>query len=131
MEALRKKARITRIITIASYIALMLLFTLWYMVIHPLGTGKPWVIWAIHVLPLAAFIPALKSGNPRSHAWLCFVLLLYFNEAVLATTTSIETRTFGAIYTLLVAILFTSAMMYARWGSQFSRASREAEQASN
>ncbi|WP_372737886.1 DUF2069 domain-containing protein [Neptunomonas sp.] len=131
MEALRKKARITRVITLASYIGLMLLFTLWYMVIHPLEVGKPWVIWALHVLPLACFIPALKSGNPRGHAWLCFVLLLYFIEAVLATTTSVETRIFGAIYTLLTATLFTAAMMYARWGSRFTKASQQAEKTSD
>lgn len=131
MESLRKKARITRVITIASYIGLMLLFALWYMVIHPLEVGKPWVIWAVHALPLACFIPTIKSGNPRGHAWLCFVLLVYFNEAVLATTTSVETRTFGAIYTLLVATLFTAAMMYTRWGSQFAKASRQAEKSSD
>lgn len=131
MEALRKKARITRVITITSYIGLMLLFTLWYMLIHPLEVGKPWVIWALHVLPLACFLPAIKSGNPRSHAWLCFVLLLYFIEAILATTTSVETRVFGAIYTLLTATLFSAAMMYARWGSQFAKVARQAEKTSD
>ncbi|SIS54128.1 DUF2069 domain-containing protein [Neptunomonas antarctica] len=131
MDSLRKKARITRVTSIASYIGLMVLFTLWFMVFHPLGTGKLWVIWAVHVLPLAGFIPSILSGNPRSHAWLCFVLLLYFIEAILAVTTSVETRTFGLFYTALVTTLFTSAMLYARWGSQFARLSHEAEQASN
>ncbi|WP_036551473.1 DUF2069 domain-containing protein [Neptunomonas japonica] len=129
METLRKKARITRVITIASYVGLMLLFTLWYMVIHPLETGKPWVIWAVHVLPLAGFIPAIISGNPRSHAWLCFVLLIYFIEAVLATTMSLETRSFGIAYTLLVSTLFTAAMMYIRWQSRYARLSRDSEPA--
>lgn len=121
MEDLYKKVRISRFITLASYIALMLLFAAWYMVIHPLETGKSWVIWLLHALPLACFIPVMKSGYPRGHAWLCFVLLLYFCEAVLAAATSVETRSFGVVYSVLVMILFTAAMMYARWASKYQR----------
>ncbi len=118
---LKQKMQWSRSITIVSFAGLLVLYTLWYLFIHPIQTGKPWVIWALHFLPLAAFIPTIKSGNPRSHAWLCFVLLLYFNEAVLAATTNETTRLFGIIDTLLVATLFTASMMYARWGSQYKR----------
>lgn len=121
MASLAQKARITRQITLFSYAALMAVFTLWYLWLHPLKLNHDWVIWLVHVLPLACFIPTLKSGNPRGHAWLCFVLLLYFNEAVLATTTREDTRIFGLIYTIQVMVLFTAAMMYARWGSQHAR----------
>ncbi|QEQ96595.1 DUF2069 domain-containing protein [Neptunomonas concharum] len=125
METLHKKVRLSRSLTLLSFFGLLLLFTLWYLIIHPLETGKPWVIWLVHMLPLAFFIPTMKSGNPRNHAWLCFVLILYFNEAVLAATTRVDTRTFGIIYALLVVVLFTAAMMYARWASQYARLSRE------
>ncbi|WP_136678871.1 DUF2069 domain-containing protein [Neptunomonas sp. XY-337] len=121
MQALARKTHLSRLITVGSYIALLALLTLWYLVVHPLEKGNSWIIWLLHVLPLAAFIPTVRSGNPRGHAWLCFLLLLYFNEAVLAATTHTETRIMGVIYGLLVAVLFTSAMMYARWASQYAR----------
>ena len=121
MSTVQSKVRLTRFLTVSCYAGLLILFTAWYVFIHPVGTANPWVIWLIHFLPLACFFPSIKSGNPRSHAWLCFMLLLYFNEAVLAAATNPETRVFGLIYALLVVVLFTAAMMYARWASQLAR----------
>ena len=122
---LKQKMDWSRKLTIVSFIGLLVLYTLWSLFIHPIPSGRPWVIWALHFLPLAAFIPTVKSGNPRGHAWLCFVLILYFNEAVLAATTHIETRMFGIIGTALVTVLFTASMMYARWGSQYKRQTQQ------
>jgi len=121
MSSLQTKVRITRGLTVFCYVSLLVLFTAWYLIIHPVNTANPWVIWLIHFLPLACFLPSIRSGNPRSHAWLCFILLLYFNEAVLAAATNPETRLFGLLYSALVVVLFIAAMMYARWASQYAR----------
>lgn len=117
---LARKAALSRAITRISYIALLLLFTLWYLLIAPAATANPWVIWLVHLLPLLGFAPVIISGNPRGHAWLCFVLLFYFLGAVLATLMP-PTRWLGLAESLLLCVLFTSAMMYARWQSQLNR----------
>lgn len=121
MHALERKATLTLWLTRISFTALLLLLSLWYLWLHPVGVNHPWVIWLIHVLPLACFIPTVRRASPRGHAWLCFVLLLYFNEAVLAAFTQVATRNFGLVYAALVMVLFTAAMLYARWGSQYQR----------
>lgn len=117
---LAQKTALSRTLTQVSYWGLLLLLTLWFMWINPSAGDNPWVIWLIHFLPLAAFAGVVIKGSPRGHAWLCFVILVYFMEAVLAALTP-HSQLFGILYVLLVSILFISAMLYARWVSQWQR----------
>jgi len=122
------KTRFSRGLTLGSYAGLLILFSLWYLLLAPAQSSHPWVIWLVHLLPLLAFLPVIAKGNPRGHAWLCFVLLLYFMEAVLAALVP-TTRWLGLIESLLLVTLFTGAMLYARWRSKLTRAERDARQA--
>ncbi|MBP0048067.1 DUF2069 domain-containing protein [Marinobacterium sp. AK62] len=124
-NALATKTSISRALVLISYFGLLALFTLWYLWLAPASSEHPWVIWLVHVLPLGAFAPVVVKGAPRGHAWLCFVLLLYFLEAVIAAMVP-TTRWLGLIDCLLLVTLFTSAMLFARWRSQLTRA-RQAE----
>ena len=117
---LNSKARASRGVTLASYTGLLILFTLWYLLIAPAKSEHPWVIWLIHIVPLLAFLPVVWRGYPRGHAWLCFVLLLYFMEAVLAAFNPM-TRWLGLVESALLVTLFTGAMMFARWQSKVNR----------
>lgn len=122
---LATKVCYSRYLVLGSFIALLLLFSYWYLLVNPFNSEKPWVVWLLHVLPLAAFIPVMKSGNPKGHAWLCFMLLLYFIEATLTALLSIHSQLFGLAYALLTVVLFTSAMLFTRWASQWQRAQVE------
>lgn len=117
---LAQKARFSRIITLISYTALLLLLTAWYLFIAPAKGDNPWVIWLVHFLPLIAFIRVIVRGDARGHAWLCFLLLFYFLGAVLATLMP-PTRWLGLAESILLCTLFTGAMMFARWQSQLDR----------
>lgn len=121
IEYLRPRIKVCRYLSVICYFSLLVLFSAWYLIIHPVNTANPWVIWLLHFLPIAAFIKVIQTGNPRGHAWLCFLLILYFNEAVLAATTVLDTRIFGSIYVFIVVTLFISAMMFARWGGMYKR----------
>lgn len=127
----RSKSRLGRIICVSSYIGLLLWFTLWHLFLIPAPTANPWVIWLIHMAPLLAFLHVIISGSPRGHAWLCFVLLLPFIQAVLAASNP-NTVVYGLGYSLLVSILFTSAMMYTRWRARYNKQlAHRAEQKKN
>ncbi len=121
LSVLEPKIKISRYLTVICYFLLLISLTLWYLFLYPIDTAHPWVIWLLHFLPLAAFIKVIQTGNPRGHAWLCFLLILYFNEAVLAATTVLETRWLGIFNSFVIVILFISAMMYARWAGQYKR----------
>lgn len=114
------KSRLGRIISVSCYLGLLGWFTLWHLFLIPVPTANPWVIWLIHMIPLLAFAKVMISGSPRGHAWLCFVLLIPFIQSVLAASNP-NTFVYGLVYSLLVGILFTSAMMYARWQSRYNK----------
>ena len=116
----KSKAKLGRILCVGSYLGLLGWFTLWHLFLIPVPTGKPWVIWLIHMAPLLAFAGVMIKGSPRGHAWLCFVLLLLFMQAVLAASNP-NTTLYGVGYSLLVATLFSSAMMYARWRARYNK----------
>ena len=118
---LKPRVKLCRYLTVGCYFSLLISFSAWYLIIHPVNTANHWVIWLLHFLPLAAFIKVIQTGNPRGHAWLCFLLILYFNEAVLAATTVVSSMWYGIFNTLMVTVLFISAMMYARWAGQYAR----------
>ncbi len=114
------KVRIARLLTLGSYAALLGLLSVWYLWLAPAPGDRPWVVWLWHLVPLLGFAPAVLRGKPRAHAWLCFLLLLFFIEAVLAATHP-ATFGLGIAYAILVSILFGAAMYYARWKSQWLR----------
>lgn len=110
--------------TRSALAALMGLLTLWLLWIAPPAKASPGTILAIHLLPLAGFIPAIWRGRPRPHAWLCFLVLIYFCEGVLfATANHPQIRTLGILQALVSATLFVSAMLYARWQSRWLKTS--------
>ncbi|WP_299181570.1 DUF2069 domain-containing protein [uncultured Neptuniibacter sp.] len=116
----KTKSRFSRIVCLASYLGLMAWFTLWHLFLIPVPTGNPWVIWLIHMAPLLAFSHVMITGKPRGHAWLCFVLLLLFIQAVLSASNP-NTVVYGLGYSILVSTLFTSAMMYTRWRARYNK----------
>ena len=117
---LEQKAKISGLIVRLSFFGLLLFYTLRFLWLSPAQTSNPWVIWLIYLLPLIGFTPAVIRGAARPHAWLCFVLLLYFTGAVL-TAVQPALSIYGWIESILIALLFTAAMMFARWQSQYLR----------
>lgn len=90
-------------------------------VIAPAGERRPnVVVWVALSLPLLIFLPGLWRGGLRSYAWLSFVSLLYFAQAI--------TALFGApaqwlpIVSLLASVaLFVCTLLFVRWRARAER----------
>lgn len=121
---LEAKARISGQITRISFVLLLIFYTARFLWLAPASTGNFWVIWLVYLLPLIGFTPSVLSGKPRPHAWLCFVLLIYFLGAVV-TATQPHLALYGWIEVLLLVTLFNGAMLFARWQSQWNRTQAE------
>lgn len=122
---LESKVKLARALTLIGYVGLLVLYALWFLLLQPAASDHPWVIWLIHTLPLAAFAPPIIRRSPRPHAWLCFILLLYFMESVLASLVP-HSRWLGLTDAALVCTLFIGAMLFARWQSQLNRQQAQA-----
>ncbi|MDH2434917.1 DUF2069 domain-containing protein [Pokkaliibacter sp. MBI-7] len=100
---------------LSSLLALILYYSLWNFYLYPASTSHMrWLLWGIEVVPLMAFAPAILKRQSRAHAWLCFVLLLYFVTAVLSMMTPGRMLS-GVIEVGLCITLFSSAMLFIRW----------------
>ncbi|WP_261844740.1 DUF2069 domain-containing protein [Aliamphritea ceti] len=118
---LQRLVNISRAATLLSYFGLILFLTAWYLIISPPPTANPYIIWAFQVIPLALFYPVIMKRNLRGHIWLCFFVSIYFMHAVQIAMSSGPNSLLGLIETLLVASLFTAAMMFTRWQSKLKK----------
>ncbi|SFX51365.1 DUF2069 domain-containing protein [Marinospirillum alkaliphilum] len=114
LKELNQKLLISRWLTLGSYFALLAIL-LAGIVIYPLPEGaRLWIILPVLWLPLLVFLPGILKRNPRTHAWLCFVCLVYFMQGV--TTFIVPGKAgIGALQALITVVLFSAAMMYGRW----------------
>jgi len=119
---LQLKVRLSGWVTRAALLGLMALISFWLLWLVPPGQANPITILMIHLLPLALFIPSVFRGKPRPHAWLCFLILVYFCEGVIyAGANHSQVQLLGILQAVLTMLLFTSAMLFARWRSQLNR----------
>lgn len=105
-----------------SYLAVMVcyfgmigLFTV--KAVHNLIRGMPITLaiffWLFSVLPLLIFLPGLRQHNVRTHAWLSFVILLYFAHAVSVAFTA-GSLLYGLVFCLLCTALFCALIFHIR-----------------
>jgi uncharacterized membrane protein len=115
-QTLDKKIALSSWTTRLLLLALILYFSLGTLWLAPPAKANPWVIWLVQTAPLLCFVPGILSGRPRTHAWLCFVILLYFTTGVTTAMGGYPLQ--GGLLALLTTALFTSAMLFSRWKSQ-------------
>lgn len=120
-DSLTRKVALSRAVTLFSFFGLILWLTAWHLMISPPSSANEYVVWGFQTLPLALFLPVIMKKHLRGHIWLCFFLTVYFMHAVTIAMSSHSTAMLGLIETLLVMILFTSAMMFARWQSKLNK----------
>lgn len=109
-QALEKKLKLGNALFLASYVALLLLFTS-LNIIRPDG-GFP--LWLVQCVPLLIFAPGLIQKRYRSYSWVCFVILAYFTWAVVNSMSPLV-RWSDLLVTALSVIIFITAMMVSRW----------------
>lgn len=111
---LEKKLAISRLLTLVSYFGLLALLLMGLIAYPPPEEARFAVILGVLWLPLLVFFPFIWMKQPRAHAWLCFVSLLYFTQGV---TTAFVPGKLGLGFTqaVITIVLFCAAMLYGRW----------------
>jgi len=115
--SLASKIKLSRSLSLIGYaLILAILIVTTFQFPPPEGTSLALVL-SIKLLPLLILLPGMLKGTLRPYIWLCFVLLLYFTQAVLYVT-----QTDGYwLYNLLCALIilvFLTAMMHVHWSKK-------------
>ena len=103
----------TRKFVLAAYYALGLYFFIYAMTGFGRLTLAGIFVWGVFILPQLIFISGIQNGNPRSYAWVSFVMLLYFTHAVIVSFTP-GRLLFGLVEALLSVIIFCGLIVYIR-----------------
>lgn len=117
---LAPRVKFCRIMAMIGYLGLLATLLIYNGLIADLHGANPWIILGTLTVPLLIFMPGMLMGNVRTHAWLCFVVNLYFIYGVL-TCFQPERMVYGALLTGLSMLFFIPAMGYVRWGFQAQR----------
>lgn len=120
LEWLQPRIKLSRALSLFSFIALLLLLLVWNLAFADLHGARIGVVLAIQLLPLALLAPGIVLGNARAHAWACFVVNLYFIQGVLAAIDPARAL-FGVLEALISFNLFCCALLYTRWRFQYDR----------
>ncbi|MBU2704710.1 DUF2069 domain-containing protein [Zooshikella marina] len=102
------------IVTKALYITLILYLILDTWLLRPPEGVSLVVITLVKLLPLSLLFPGVFHGKPRTYAWLCFILTIYFTAGVLATWQTPE-QWQNWFLTLTSSTMFITSMLYIRW----------------
>ncbi|MDU9398148.1 DUF2069 domain-containing protein [Pseudomonas sp. zfem003] len=120
LDWLAPRLAISRALSLASFLGLILLLTVWTLVYADLNGARYWVVLSIELLPLVLLAPGMLLGNARAHAWACFMINLYFIQGVLAAADP-KRMVFGWLMVVLSVVLFCAALLYTRWKFQHNR----------
>ena len=101
---------------LVSYFVLILLITLGTLVWPSCNRSPNGVIWAIQMLLLLPFLPAIVRQKVRSLAWLTFILLGFFMASV--STAFACTSWLTVTEVLMTMFLFIFTMFHIRWRSR-------------
>lgn len=120
LDWLTPRVKISRILSLITFVALAALLLVWNLVFADLHGARTWVVVSIQLIPLLLVAPGMLSGSPRAHAWLCFIVNLYFIQGVLAAINPAR-MIFGWLEAIISLALFVAALLYTRWSYQYSR----------
>ncbi|WP_322978371.1 DUF2069 domain-containing protein [Pseudomonas sp. C11] len=120
LQWLEPRMKLSRTLSLFSFIALVLLLLIWNLAFADLHGARIGVVLAIQLIPLALLAPGLIMGNARAHAWICFVVNIYFIQGVLAAIDP-QRALFGALEAVISFGLFCCALLYTRWRFQYDR----------
>lgn len=120
LDWLIPRMKLSRALSLFNFVALLLLLLVWNLWFADLHGARPWVVLSIQLLPLLLLAPGILLGNARAHAWLCFVVNLYFIQGVLAAFDPARAL-YGALATTISVLMFCCALLYTRWRFQYQR----------
>ena len=119
-EWLQPRVKASRWVSLIGYLALLLLIGIWNGVFADLHGARTWVVLSILLVPLLILAPSVLLGHARGHAWLCFVVNIYFIQGVLAAFDPARAL-YGWAEAIISLVLFCSALLYTRYKFQLDR----------
>lgn len=109
------RLRVTRVLVLAAYFALLVLQVIWHAWWHPSLYFPTALVLLVLAAPLLLPLRGLLHGRIRSHLWASFLMLLYFMHGVVEAYANPPQRVPALLEVGLSLTLFGAAILYVRW----------------
>lgn len=120
MDTLRAKAARCKLFSLVSITLLLSVYAVQFLWAapnaHATDNSPQWVVLAVYIVPLLLFVPGIYGGNPRTYAWFCFIIMIYFCDSVITSFAVPHLLGYlGIVQSITICVLFVSAMYAAKW----------------
>ncbi|MAL98890.1 DUF2069 domain-containing protein [Hydrocarboniclastica marina] len=72
-------SHVVSLILYGAILALLVVTTFWP---DPVEGASVWLMLTIKLVPLLILLPGLLKSRGKTYQWLCFILMIYFTDAV-------------------------------------------------
>ena len=108
-----RTAPVSHAVSLLLYFAILVLLVLTTFWPAPVEGASIWVLLAVKLVPMLILMPGLLKASSKTYQWLCFVVLIYFTDAIMRTYLSNYDWP-PTLMTALTASLFISAIVRIR-----------------
>jgi uncharacterized membrane protein len=107
-----------RKLALFGYFSLLIFMPLWLLVLSPSESLSTLTTFLLFILPLLFPMKGILQGNPFTHAWANFIVLIYFLHS-LTTLWVLPSDRFWALLELIFAsTMFLGCSYYAKYKGQ-------------
>lgn len=122
------RANIAGAVALTGYLALIFLLLLWNGWLAPPEALPRALVILLLVGPLMFPLRGMLHGRPYTYAWSSYLALLYFVLGVGEAWVNPAERGLALLEVLFSVLMFTGAILYARWrGMELNRSEESCE----
>lgn len=112
------KVKRYRYLAVVSHIGLLLWMSIWYLLLDTKADYSITFIILFYILPLIFPLKGILAGKPYTHAWACFIVLLYFLHGITVIYAEPSYLIHASIELILASGMFIGCSVYARLRGQ-------------
>lgn len=122
--------RRTRLVAVASLLALIALVLAWELWLAPLRPGGSWL--ALKALPLALPLPGLLRNRMYTYRWTSLFVWLFVTEGIVrASGDRPPSNLLALVQVLLCFVLFAACVLHVRLRQKHAKDARQAKDAND
>jgi uncharacterized membrane protein len=112
------KVKKLRYIALISHLSLIVWMSVWYFVLPMTADYSIAFKILFYILPLLLPLPGIVQGKPYTHAWACFIVLLYLLHGITVIYAEPSQMIYATIELILAVSMFVSCSSFARLRGQ-------------
>ncbi|MBU2924684.1 DUF2069 domain-containing protein [Colwellia sp. 4_MG-2023] len=107
-----------RKLALFGYFSLLIFMPLWLLVLSPSESLSALTTFLLFILPLLFPMKGILQGNPFTHAWANFIVLIYFLHSLTTLWVLPSDRIWALLELIFASTMFLGCSYYAKYKGQ-------------